>query len=144
MLYRNEDSHTLGSISLTHTQSREEWALYWCLRHGGKNNFLPIFLSEVNGQHPSLPRSLPPTIFPNSLVLISRSYLAHLALPPFSLSLSVCLQHTFISLCGEPCCEHWPTGTLSRCRCAQWLLIVTLCAPASESCEVKREFVCLC
>lgn len=139
MLYPNKDSHTLGSISLTHTHKagrsglfigtyvrveRTFSCLYSCLRLTGN---IRLFLAL----------SLPHSHSPNSLVLISRSYLAHLALP---LSLSASNTHLF--LCeGEPCCEHWPTGTLSRCWCAQWLLIVTLCAPASESCEVKKEFV---
>lgn len=137
MLYLKK-TFTLWAVHThTHTRtgSREEWALYWYLRQGGKNIFLPIFLSEVNGQHPSPPHSLPPTLSPPRL-------------PHFNFSLplspSPCLPPTLLFLCvGEPCRERRPTGSLSRCRCAQRLLIVTSCAPASESCKVKEEFVCV-
>lgn len=70
---------------------------------------------------------------PDSLILISRS-----RSPP----LRVCLTLLFLCV-GEPCRERRPTGSLSRCRCAQRLLIVTSCAPASESCKVKKELVCV-
>lgn len=130
MLYLKK-TFTLWAVhTRTRTGSREEWALYWYLRQGGKNIFLPIFLSEVNGQHPSPPHSY--SHLPDSLILISRSR---------SPLLRVCLQHLFLCV-GEPCRERRPTGNLSRCRCAQPLLIVTSCAPASESCKVK-EFVCV-
>lgn len=47
--------HVVPWWRLTHWTQR--WLLYWCLRQGGKNILLPIFLSEVNGQLLSLPSS---------------------------------------------------------------------------------------
>lgn len=141
MLYPNKDSHTLGSISLTNTHTDTQKAgrrglfigtyvrvertfscPYSCLRLTGN---IRLFLA----------RSLPPSFSLSqlSLVLISRSYLAHLSLSAFTTHLFLCV--------GEPCFERWSTGTISCCWCAQWLQIVTSCAPASESCKVKKEFV---
>ena len=123
MLYPNKDSHTLGSILLTHTQNREEWALYWYLRQGGKNIFLPIFLSEVNGQHPSLPRSLPPTFSLSRLPRLNFSLLPRPPRSPPSLALSVCLQHTFISLWG---------GALLRAQAHRDPLTLPMCTVAAD------------
>lgn len=69
---------------------------------------------------------------PKCLVLNSHSYTSFsLRLPP-----------TLLFLCvGDRHCKHRRTGTLSRCLCTHWLLILTSCGPCRVSHEVKKEFV---
>lgn len=88
----------LTHIHYTHKAGRRELFFYWYLRQCGKNIFLPIFLSEVNGQHPSLPLS-----FPASFPLLRT--------PPLNFSLQPPLS-TFIFLrVGDHDCQRRPTET---------------------------------
>ncbi len=94
------------SLAHRHTESREEWALYWYLRQGGKNIFLPIFLSEVNRQHPSPPHFLSLSL-PHSLSQLPCLHFSLLPRPPPS----VCLHHTlYVSVWESLAVSAGPQG----------------------------------
>lgn len=61
-----------------------------------------ILLSEVNRQHPSPPLSSPPS---HVLVLISRSYLAHLCV-------SAVIAHLRLRVWESLAAGKWPAGTI--------------------------------